>query len=187
HRDDFAAKRHRAAGLDAVHVVADLTQLRIGHGHDVHRIQAGGTMTLGGEVVAMDRSFVAHSDGDVLYHAVVDALLGALGEGDIGRHFANDDARWKDADSLTFLRHAAELVRSRGLGVVNLDATILAEAPKLAPHVDAMAGNLVRELGGQANVKAGTNEGTDAVGRGECIIATAVVLLAPITPTSGRS
>ena len=158
----------------------NLADLRIGHGHDVHRIQPGGTMTLGGVVVATDRSFIAHSDGDVLYHAVVDAVLGALGEGDIGRIFKNDDPRWKDADSLTFLQHAAKLAGDRGLGVVNLDATILAEAPKLAPHVDTMAANLQRELGGQINAKAGTNEGTDAVGRGECIVATAVVLLAPI-------
>ncbi len=155
---------------------------RIGHGHDVHRIQPGGVMKLAGVIVATDRSFIAHSDGDVVIHAVVDAILGALGQGDIGRHFANSDARWKDADSRIFLAEAARLARDAGLGVVNLDITILAESPRLSPHIAAMVGNLRAVVGGQVNVKAGTNEGCDAVGRGECIVATAVVLLGPATP-----
>lgn len=155
---------------------------RIGHGHDVHRIQPGGRMVLGGVVVAEDRSFIAHSDGDVVIHAVVDAIMGALGEGDIGRHFANDDPRWKDADSRLFLEVAMDRARARGLGVANLDVTVLAESPRLAPHIPAMIGYIGGITGGQVNVKAGTNEGLDAIGRGECIVATAVVLLAPVAP-----
>ena len=155
---------------------------RIGHGHDVHRIQPGGRMVLGGVVVAEDRSFIAHSDGDVVIHAVVDAIMGALGEGDIGRHFANDDPRWKDADSRLFLEVAMDRARARGLGVANLDVTVLAESPRLAPHIPAMIGYIGAITGGQVNVKAGTNEGLDAIGRGECIVATAVVLLAPVAP-----
>ena len=153
---------------------------RVGHGHDVHRLQPGGKLILGGQVVADDRSFIAHSDGDVAAHAVVDAVLGALCLGDIGRHFPNNDPQWKGADSRVFLEHAAERMRHAGLAVANLDVTILAESPKLSPHVDAMAGYFRGILGGAVNVKAGTNEGTDAVGRGECIVATAVVLLMPV-------
>lgn len=151
--------------------------LRIGHGHDVHRIQPGGRMVLGGVVVADDRSFIAHSDGDVVIHAVVDAIMGALGEGDIGRHFSNDDPRWKDAESRLFLEVAMDRARARGFGVVNLDVTVLAESPRLAPHIPAMIDYIRAITGGQVNVKAGTNEGLDAIGRGECIVATAVVLL----------
>lgn len=152
---------------------------RIGHGHDIHRVQPGGRMVLGGVVVAEDRSFIAHSDGDVAAHAVVDAVLGALGLGDIGRHFSNLDGRWENADSRLFLERVAALVREANLATVNLDVTILAESPKLAPHVEAMARLFEGILGGRANVKAGTNEGCDAIGRGECIVATAVVLLGP--------
>ncbi len=153
---------------------------RIGHGHDIHRIQAGGTLVLGGVVVARDRSFAAHSDGDVAIHAAVDAIFGALGAGDIGRHFANEDPRWKDAASTTFLEQAVAEARRLGFEIVNLDVTILAESPRLALHVPAMMDNLRRVTGGQVNVKAGTNEGCDSVGRGEAISATAVVLLRQI-------
>ena len=150
---------------------------RIGHGHDVHRVQAGGRMTLAGVEVASDRSFVAHSDGDVAIHAVVDAILGAIGAGDIGRHFPNSDDRWKNADSRVFLEAAVQSANAAGFGVVNLDVTILAESPKLSPHIAAMVTFLKGIVGGPVNVKAGTNEGTDAVGRGEAIVAHAVVLL----------
>ena len=152
---------------------------RVGHGHDVHRVQPGGRMILCGVAVAEDRSFVAHSDGDVAAHAVVDAILGALGEGDIGRHFPNTDAQWRGADSRTFLEAAINLAHGRKLAVANLDVTILAEAPKLSPFIAAMVDYLRGIVGGQVNVKAGTNEGCDAVGRGECVVATAVVLLGP--------
>ena len=150
---------------------------RVGHGHDVHRVQSGGRMILAGVVVAEDRSFVAHSDGDVAIHAVVDAILGALGEGDIGRHFPDTDPRWRGADSRTFLEAAVRLANGRGLAVANLDVTILAETPKLSPFIGEMVAYLREVVGGQVNVKAGTNEGCDAVGRGECVVATAVVLL----------
>jgi len=159
-----------------------LSAFLIGHGHDVHRVRPGGRMTLGGVVVAEDRSFVAHSDGDVVYHAAVDAVLGALGQGDIGRVFENTDPRWRDADSVGFVREARRRLDAGGWRVANADVTIVAEAPRLAPHVDAMAANLARELGGVANVKAGTNEGVGALGRGEAIAATCVVLLSKKTP-----
>ncbi len=154
---------------------------RVGYGHDVHRVQAGGRMVLAGVTVAEDRSFVAHSDGDVAIHAIVDAILGAIGAGDIGRHFPNTDPRWKNADSRLFLKAAVTAAKDASFGVVNLDVTILAESPKLAPHIDAMVRFLTEIVGGQVNVKAGTNEGTDAVGRGEAIVAHAVVLLGRIT------
>lgn len=149
----------------------------IGHGHDIHRIQPGGTMALGGVVVATDRSFIAHSDGDVAIHAIVDAILGALGEGDIGRYFPDTDPRWKGAASSRFLARAVEMARERGLGVVNVDVSVLAESPKLVTHIPGMVAFIGGITGGQVNVKAGTNEGCDAVGRGEAISATAVVLL----------
>ncbi len=157
-----------------------MTAFRIGHGHDIHRVQAGGFMKLCGVTVARDRSFIAHSDGDVALHAIVDAMLGALGQGDIGRIFDNTDERWKDADSNFFLQEAANRAEAAGLCCINLDVTILAEAPKLAGHIEAMQTSLAKVLRGQINIKAGTNEGCDAVGRGEAIVATAVILLGPI-------
>lgn len=150
---------------------------RIGHGYDIHRVQKGGRMTIGGIVVAEDRSFIAHSDGDVVAHAVVDAIIGALGQGDIGRHFPDQDPRWKDAPGGTFLRAAVDLAARHQMKVVNLDVSILAESPRLAGEMPAMSRWLAGITGGQVNVKAGTNEGCDAVGRGEAICATAVVLL----------
>jgi 2-C-methyl-D-erythritol 2,4-cyclodiphosphate synthase len=153
--------------------------MRIGHGRDIHRVGEGGRLVLGGAIVATDRSFIAHSDGDVVYHAVVDAVLGALGQGDIGRIFANDDPRWQGADSRIFVQEAVRRATQAGYGVVNVDVTIVAESPRLAPHVDAMRDNLQSLLGGVANVKAGTNEGVDALGRGEAIQADVVVLLSP--------
>ena len=152
---------------------------RIGLGHDIHRIEAaeGGELRLGGVTVETGRRFIAHSDGDVLIHAAVDAVLGALGQGDIGRLFPNDDKRWENADSTVFLEEAAQRMSGENMRLVNLDATILAEKPKLSPHVDTMAANLHRILGGQINIKAGTNEGCDAVGQGNAIAAHVVVLL----------
>jgi 2-C-methyl-D-erythritol 2,4-cyclodiphosphate synthase len=152
---------------------------RIGHGYDLHRLQAGGTLRLGGVVVDSTRSPVAHSDGDVVLHAVVDAILGALALGDIGEHFPNSDPRWKGADSRAFVEGAMRHVRSAGLLVVNLDVTVLCEQPKLKAFKSQMVKNLTHLTGaGAVNVKAGTNEGCDAVGRGEAVAAHAVVLLA---------
>jgi 2-C-methyl-D-erythritol 2,4-cyclodiphosphate synthase len=153
---------------------------RIGHGYDLHRLQVGGNLLLGGVVVASDLSPVAHSDGDVVLHAVVDALLGAMGWGDIGEWFANTDPRWKDAASRTFVEVVFAKVREGGYGVGNVDVTILAERPKLKSFKAAIrksvAGLLMAEED-RVNIKAGTNEGCDAIGRGEAIAAHAVVLL----------
>ena len=150
---------------------------RIGHGYDIHRVQPGGRMTLGGVVVAEDRSLIAHSDGDVVAHAVVDAIIGAMGQGDIGRHFPDHDSRWKDAPGSTFLRAAVDLAARHQMQVVNVDVTIIAQSPRLAGEIPAMVKWLGRITSGQVNIKAGTNEGCDAIGRGEAISATAVVLL----------
>jgi 2-C-methyl-D-erythritol 2,4-cyclodiphosphate synthase len=153
--------------------------LRIGHGYDLHRLQPGGTLRLGGVVVDTTQSAVAHSDGDVVIHAVVDAIFGALALGDIGEHFPNNDPRWRGIDSRVFLEGAMEHVRSKAMRVVNVDVTVLCERPKLKPFKGEIVKKLAALTGADAvNVKAGTNEGCDAVGRGEAIAAHAVVLLA---------
>ena len=151
---------------------------RIGQGYDLHRLQPGGKLVLGGVVVSTDMSPVAHSDGDVVIHAIVDAICGALGTGDIGTHFPDSDPQWKGAESRLFLEKMRRDFEKAGFLVVNVDVTILAERPRLSSFRPAMVENLRRILGGQINVKAGTNEGCDAVGRGEAIAAHAVVLLA---------
>jgi 2-C-methyl-D-erythritol 2,4-cyclodiphosphate synthase len=156
--------------------------LRIGHGYDIHRLQQGGKLILAGVEVADGISPVAHSDGDVVLHAVVDALLGAIGKGDIGEMFPNTDVRWKNAGSAIFVRGAMEQVSGLGFSVVNLDVTILAERPKLMAMKAKMVESLAKLVGGVVNVKAGTNEGCDAIGRGEAIAAHAVVLLNRKTP-----
>jgi 2-C-methyl-D-erythritol 2,4-cyclodiphosphate synthase len=154
---------------------------RIGHGYDLHRLQTGGRLVLGGIDVAHGMSAVAHSDGDVVLHAVVDALLGAMGWGDIGEYFANDDPQWRGADSRVFVTATFNRVRAAGYQVQNVDVTVLAERPKLKPFKrpmsDLIAG-LLHVNPDQVNIKAGTNEGCDAVGRGEAVAAHAVVLLA---------
>jgi 2-C-methyl-D-erythritol 2,4-cyclodiphosphate synthase len=151
----------------------------IGHGYDLHRLQPGGQLVLGGVVVSTDLSPVAHSDGDVVLHATVDALLGAVGEGDIGEHFPDTDPRWKGAASDAFVRHAIGLVRAAGYVVGNLDLTVLAERPRLTPFKPQIVASLARLVEtDHVNLKAGTNEGVDAIGRGEAIAAHAVVLLA---------
>lgn len=154
--------------------------VRIGHGYDVHSFEPGDHIVLGGVRIAHDRAFVAHSDGDVLLHAVCDALLGALALGDIGRHFPDTDPRFKGADSRVLLRAVIELATERGWRVGNLDSTILAQAPKLAPHIDAMRECIAADLAisvEQVNVKATTTESLGFVGRQEGIAAHAVVLL----------
>lgn len=155
--------------------------MRIGHGFDVHRFGPGDHLMIGGVKLPFDHGFVAHSDGDVLLHAISDALLGACALGDIGRHFPDTDPAWKGADSRGLLRHVVALVRSEGFEVVNLDATIMAQAPKMAPHIEAMRAAIAETLGvtlGQVNVKATTTERLGFTGRGEGIAAEAVVLLA---------
>ena len=151
---------------------------RIGHGYDLHRLQPGGRLMLAGVEVSTDISPIAHSDGDVVLHALVDALVGAMAWGDIGDHFPNTDARWKDAPSRVFVDEVYARVAAAGYRVGNVDVTILAERPKLKAFKPAMRQVLESLLGGTINVKAGTNEGCDAIGRGEAIAAHAVVLLA---------
>jgi 2-C-methyl-D-erythritol 2,4-cyclodiphosphate synthase len=155
--------------------------LRIGHGYDIHRLQQGGKLILAGVEVADGMSPVAHSDGDVVFHAVVDALLGALGLGDIGEMFPNTDARWKNAASRLFVQGAMEQVKVMGFAVMNMDVTILAERPKLKVFKPKMVESLAGLVGGPVNIKAGTNEECDAIGRGEAIAAHVVVLLKRIT------
>lgn len=150
----------------------------IGHGYDIHRLREGGHLFLGGVSVSDSISAVAHSDGDVVIHALVDALLGAIGAGDIGQMFPDSDARWKAAPSRVFLEGAMDRVRQAGFAVVNADVTVLAERPRLGPFKAQMAENLRALIGGPVNIKAGTHEACDAVGRGEAIACHAVVLLA---------
>jgi 2-C-methyl-D-erythritol 2,4-cyclodiphosphate synthase len=151
---------------------------RIGHGYDIHRLQQGGVLMLAGVKVADGISPVAHSDGDVVLHAVVDALLGALGLGDIGQMFPNTDEKWRGASSKVFVDAAMARVREAGMSVVNLDVTIMAERPKLKSFRPEMTAKLAGMVGGLVNIKAGTNEGCDAIGQGLAIAAHAVVLLA---------
>ena len=161
---------------------------RVGHGYDIHRLQPGGRLMLGGVTVAEDISPVAHSDGDVVIHALVDALLGAMGWGDIGDHFPNSDHRWKGAASDVFLRMVYNEAVRHDYRLLNADVTIMAERPRIAPHKATMRRRLADRLGGDVNVKAGTNEGCDAIGRGEAVAAHAVVLLAPAPSIeSGRT
>ena len=158
--------------------------MRIGHGYDVHRFEDGDGIILGGVNIPHTHGLAAHSDGDVLVHAVCDALLGAIGRGDIGRHFPDTDPANAGIDSRELLRSVMQHVISAGYRVGNLDATIIAQAPKMAPHVDAMCANLAADLQvarGQVNVKATTTEKLGFTGRGEGIAAHAVVLLEPDT------
>lgn len=155
---------------------------RIGHGVDVHAFGDGDHVMLGGVRIAHDRGVVAHSDGDVVIHALCDAILGALARGDIGVHFPPTDPRWRGADSRTFLRHVAGLMRDDGYVLGNADVTVLAERPKVAPHAAAMRRHLADDLGvevGQVSVKATTTEKLGFAGRGEGLVAEAVVLLMP--------
>jgi 2-C-methyl-D-erythritol 2,4-cyclodiphosphate synthase len=159
---------------------------RVGHGYDLHRLQQGGKLVLGGIQVADNMSPIAHSDGDVVIHALVDAMLGAIGSGDIGEHFPDSDARWKGAASRVFLIATLERVRQAGYEAGNVDVTILAERPRLKAFKRRMTEFLADALGIPAervNLKAGTNEGCDAIGRGEAIAAHAVVLLIASDPS----
>jgi 2-C-methyl-D-erythritol 2,4-cyclodiphosphate synthase len=154
--------------------------LRIGHGFDVHAFGEGDHLVLGGVRVPHARGVLAHSDGDVVIHALCDAILGALVLGDIGRHFPSSDPRWKDADSRMFLRHCATLARERGWRLGNADVTVVCERPKVGPHADAMRANLAEDLGvavDAISIKATTTETLGFTGRGEGIAAHAVCLL----------
>ncbi|MCL5426942.1 MAG: 2-C-methyl-D-erythritol 2,4-cyclodiphosphate synthase [Gammaproteobacteria bacterium] len=154
--------------------------MRIGHGFDVHRFGPGDHLMIGGVKLPFEHGFIAHSDGDVLLHAISDALLGACALGDIGHHFPDTDQAWAGADSRELLRHVVSLVRAQGYEVVNLDATLMAQAPKMAPHIEKMRAIIAADVNvelGQVNVKATTTERLGFTGRGEGIAAEAVVLL----------
>lgn len=157
-----------------------MTDLRIGHGFDVHAFAEQRKLIIGGVEIAHPFGLAGHSDADVLLHAICDALLGAAGLGDIGRHFPDTDARFKGIDSRQLLREVARLLDERGYGVVNVDTTIIAQAPKMAPHIALMQANIAADLGIAAeavNVKATTTEKLGFTGRGEGIAAEAVCLL----------
>jgi 2-C-methyl-D-erythritol 2,4-cyclodiphosphate synthase len=153
---------------------------RIGIGNDTHRLVEGRPLVLGGVHIAADRGGDGHSNADALTHAIADAILGALCEGDLGVHFSDRDPQWKDADSLQLLSRVVWLTRERGLHIVNVDATIMLEAPKIRPYVLSMRENIAEVLGvdiGCVSVKAKTGEGLDAVGQGAAVMAQAVVLI----------
>jgi 2-C-methyl-D-erythritol 2,4-cyclodiphosphate synthase len=154
--------------------------LRIGQGYDAHRFQDGGQLVLGGVPVAYDKSLAAHSDGDVALHALCDALLGAAALGDIGRHYPDSDASYKGIDSRILLRNVAAKIGARGYSIINLDLTIVAQQPKLAPYIERMRETIAADLAVEidaVNVKATTTEGMGFEGRGEGISAYAVALL----------
>ena len=154
--------------------------MRIGHGYDVHRLEAGEELWLCGVKLEHDKGLAGHSDADVALHAVVDALLGAIGDGDIGTHFPPSDPQWKGAPSPLFVEHAVKLVREAGYGLANCDLTLICEEPKIGPHRQAMRERLAGLLGtecAQVSIKATTTEKLGFTGRGEGIAAQAIVLL----------
>ena len=154
--------------------------MRVGQGFDVHRLAAGRRLVIGGVEIEHDKGLLGHSDADVLLHAICDALLGAAALGDIGKHFPDTDARYEGIDSRELLRQVAILLEDRGRRVVNVDATIIAEAPRMAPHIPRMVANIASDLGIEphyVNVKATTTECLGFAGRGEGIAAQAVCLV----------
>jgi len=157
--------------------------MRIGTGFDVHAFGPGDHVVLGGVRIAHERGVVAHSDGDVVIHALCDALLGALALGDIGHWFPPSDPKWKGVDSRVFLRQVNQMLRERGFRLGNADITVICERPRIGPHADAMRANLAADLGadpGDIGLKATTTEGLGCTGRGEGIAAQAVALLLPM-------
>ncbi len=155
--------------------------MRIGQGFDAHRFAAGVPLVLGGVTVPHDKGLAAHSDGDVVIHALCDALLGAAALGDIGQHFPDSSEQFKNIDSRILLRSVVEKISERNYQVVNVDVTVIAQAPKLSPHIDAMRENVAADLDTDAarvSIKATTTEGMGFTGRGEGIAAFAVALLA---------
>ncbi|MGB5639763.1 MAG: 2-C-methyl-D-erythritol 2,4-cyclodiphosphate synthase [Sedimenticolaceae bacterium] len=154
--------------------------MRIGHGFDAHRFCEGGHVTIGGVRIDHDKGLEAHSDGDVLVHAVCDALLGAAGLGDIGLHFPDSDDRYRGIDSRVLLRRVRDALAERGLRVSNLDSTVIAQAPRMGPHIQLMCSRLAEDMGvavDRVNVKATTTEKMGYTGRGEGIAAHAVALV----------
>ena len=163
--------------------------IRIGNGFDVHALVAGRPLILGGVTIPYDRGLEGHSDADVLVHAIGDAILGALALGDLGAHFPDTDPRWKGADSRALLRHIVELMPGRGYRIGNVDATVIAQAPKLAPHIAAMRANLAADLRcavEDVSVKATTTEHLGFTGRGEGMATMASVLVARLPEAGPR-
>ena len=157
--------------------------MRIGQGFDVHQLVPGRKLVIGGVEIAHDKGLLGHSDADVLLHAICDALLGAAALGDIGRHFPDTDPRYKGIDSRKLLREVSVLVKSKGFAVENVDSTIIAQAPRMAPHIAAMIDHIAADLGIEAsrvNVKATTTEELGFAGRGEGIAAQAICRLSPV-------
>ncbi len=157
-----------------------MISLRIGQGRDVHQLAEGRELIIGGVTIPYEKGLLGHSDADVLLHALCDALLGAAALGDIGTHFSDTDAQYKNIDSRVLLRNVRQLLRERNFEIINIDATIIAQAPKMAPHIPAMIANIAQDLGipGSAvNVKAKTAEKLGALGRREGIAAEAVCLI----------
>lgn len=156
--------------------------MRIGIGYDSHRLVEGRRLILGGIDITYEKGLLGHSDGDVLCHAIIDAIIGAMGTGDIGKHFPDADNKWKDASSIMLLRHIIELAKSKGFEIVWIDSIIIAERPKIAPYINTMK-DAISQAGIPPeilNIKAKTNEGMGFVGRGEGIAAQAVCLLKEI-------
>ena len=171
--DDLAIAERLLAGTGAA-------RMRIGNGYDLHRLVAGRPLILGGVTIPFDKGLHGHSDADAVCHAVTDAILGAAGAGDIGRHFPDTDPSWKDANSIELLRRAHGIVRDAGYAIVNVDVTVIAQKPKLSPHAPAMQQNLAAALGvapDRISVKGKTNEGVDSMGAGESMAVHAVALL----------
>lgn len=156
--------------------------MRIGIGYDSHRLVEGRRLILGGIDIPFEKGLLGHSDGDVLCHAIIDAIIGAIGEGDIGKHFPDTDNRWKDASSIMLLRHIVELAKSKGFEIVWIDSIIITERPKIAPHIESMKDAISQAWISPStiNIKAKTNEGMGFIGRGEGIAAQAVCLLKEI-------
>lgn len=158
-----------------------MNKIRIGQGFDIHPLVAGRDLIIGGVAIPYERGLQGHSDADVLLHALCDALLGAAALGDIGRHFSDTDARFKNIDSRKLVREVHRLLIEAGYQIVNVDATIIAQAPKMAPHIPEMIANIAQDLAipaGDINVKAKTAEKLGVVGRGEGIVAEVVCLIA---------
>lgn len=154
--------------------------MRIGQGWDIHRLQTGNSLIIGGVKIESETGTIAHSDGDVLIHAVIDALLGSVCAGDIGTHFPDTDSKWKDADSMKLLIAAIRLLREKGYRPVNIDSTVILQTPKLAPHIQKMRGNIAAAAGIElesVSVKAKTNEKLGDIGRGAAVESQAVVLV----------
>jgi 2-C-methyl-D-erythritol 2,4-cyclodiphosphate synthase len=154
--------------------------VRCGIGYDLHRLEAGRKLIIGGQHVPFDKGPAGHSDGDVVAHALCDALLGAAGLGDIGTHFPDTDPKWKNADSMQFLEHAARLLDEKEFSIEHVDAVVILEKPKLGPHFPQMREKLAKALSvtsDRIHLKAKTNEGVDAIGRGEAIAAWAVATI----------